>query len=40
MPRFQILYLRENVLDHSEEIDVRDSTAAAAEEGLATVEVP
>jgi len=24
MPRFQILYLRENVLDHSEEIDVRD----------------
>jgi len=24
MPRFQILYLRENVLDHTEEVDVRD----------------
>ena len=24
MPTFQILYLRENVLDHSEELDVRD----------------
>ena len=24
MPRFQILYLRENVLDHTEEVHVRD----------------
>ena len=24
MPTFQILYLRESVLDHSEEVDVRD----------------
>lgn len=24
MPTFQILYLRENVLDHTEELDVRD----------------
>jgi len=24
MPTFQILYFRENVLDHSEEVDLRD----------------